>query len=331
MNVHTDVLDLLGAWALDACDGGETAAVEAHLEGCAACRVEAGRLRSAAAWLSVDRGRAAQTRMREATLARARRLRPPALLRTLSEAYAEQVALLDDVLAALAPADWRRPDPRHGTVRHVISHLARNDAMLAADLQFSVVSPDDDSDRAVRSGWREQADVLAHGLTSGVELDRPVRLAQSATVVRGPAAEPPQPRPLRDALVQRAFETWIHREDLAGVLGRPQPAPPPEQVRRIIDLAARLLPEALRANGVAQPGRAARLVLDGPGGGEWTVPLGHYAAGAPEPDIVIEAPAVEFARLVANRHTPATFPHTATGDGALAVRLLRVAATLGCD
>jgi hypothetical protein len=129
-------------------------------------------------------------------------------------------------------------------------------------------------------------------------------------------------RPLGDALAQRAFETWTHRDDI----GATRTAAPPEQVHRIVELAVALLPDAMRA---ADPGWAdppVRLVLHGSGGGEWTVP-----AGASDVSVTIGADAVEFTRLVANRHSPETLPHTATGDRALAGAVLRVATTLGCD
>jgi RNA polymerase sigma-70 factor (ECF subfamily) len=65
---------------------------------------------------------------------------------------------------------------------------------------------------------------------AGVDLDREVRLAGRAGVRR----------PVRDALVQRTFETWTHRDDI----GATRTVAPPEQVHRIIDLAVTLLPDA---------------------------------------------------------------------------------------
>jgi uncharacterized protein (TIGR03083 family) len=322
MDAHAGVPDLLGAWALDACVGGEATAVEAHLAECPSCAGEARRLRAAAGWVGVLAARPAPAGLRQAVLDAARIHRPPSLARTLTAAYARQVSLLDQVLEDVEPADWRRADPRHRDLRGVVVHLVRNESMLAADLGLPVVALRAASGPAVREAWRAQAESLRQGLSGEIELDRPVRLA---------SARRPALRPLRDALVQRAFETWTHRDDIAAAMGRSEPAPPPEQVRRIIELAVRVLPEALRGYGITRPGQAGKIVLSGPVSGEWTFPIGHQQPDPLYIQVAISADGLDFARLAANRRAPDTFPHTVTGDRALATRVLRTVATLGCD
>jgi hypothetical protein len=317
MNVHAEAIEPLAAYVLDACDHDEAEAVEAHLRECAECAAEASRLRAAAAWIGVDRAVPPPPDLRHAVLARAREARPPSPFRTLIEAYASQVARLDRVLAGLDQADWRRADPRHGDLAGVVAHLAGNDATLAGDLGLPVIPLPERTGPAVHRAWRAQADQVL-GLGDGVDLDRPVRLTSKGGS---------RPGVLRDALVQRSFETWTHVDDVSAAVGRSQPSPPPEQVRRIVGLAVGLLPEALRHHGISRPG-AARLVLAGPGGGEWTFPLGDEPG---QVVLTIDADAVEFARLVANRRSADTLRHSVTGDGALATRLLGIAATLGCD
>lgn len=317
MDVHDEVLDLIGAWALDACDPDEAAAVDAHLSACASCAAEARRLRSAASWLAADRVIPAPPALRHRVLATAGAARPPALMRTLVGAYAGQAAQLDRLLGAVRPDDWARPDPRHETVGGVVAHLAGNDAMLAADLGLTVVPVPRGPAAEVHAAWREQSRVLVDGLAARDDgLDQPVRLAHTG---------PPPVRPLRDALVQRAFETWTHLDDIGAAVGRGTTTPPPEQVRRIVDLAAELLPGAITG---ADPGAevgTVRLVLDGAGGGEWTLPCG------PGSETTIYADAVEFTRLVANRRGADTLAHATTGSPAVSTRVLHVAATLGCD
>ncbi|MGN9906980.1 zf-HC2 domain-containing protein [Phytohabitans sp. LJ34] len=313
MDVHDEVLDLIGAWALDACDPDEAAGVDAHLSGCATCAAEARRLRAAAGWLAADRVMPAPPALRHRVLATAQAARPAALMRTLVGAYAGQADLLDRLLGAVRADDWARPDPRHETVGGVVAHLAGNDAMLAADLGLAVVPLPDGPAEEVHAAWREQSRVIVEGLARRDDgLEQRVRLAHTG---------PPPLRPLREALVQRAFETWTHLDDIGAVVGRGTTTPPPEQVRRIVDLAAALLPGALSGAEVG----TVRLVLEGTGGGEWTLPCG------PGDDTTIYADAVEFTRLVANRRGAHSLTHSATGSPAVSTRVLHVAATLGCD
>ena len=304
---------MLGAWSLDGCSGTEAAAVQAHLAECADCAAQARRLRSAAGWLGIDRVQPAPRGLRRSVLAAARARRPPAAWVTLTNAYAGQVALLDAALAHMSPADWRRADSRHGDVRGVVGHLAGNDALLAAELGLPAVPmPATGDGPATRVAWRTQADAVLAGVAEA-DLDLMVRLA-------GPGRRPV--RTLHDALVQRAFETWTHRDDIGAVYTLASP----EQVHRIAGLAVALLPAALRASDPAHADRAWRLVLHGSGGGEWMVP-----AGTARVEVTIGADAADFTRLAANRASPAALPHTVTGDHALAEAILRAAATLGCD
>jgi len=313
LDAHAGISGLLGAWALDGCSGTEAAAVRAHLVECADCAARAGRLRSAAGWLGIDGVRPAPEGLRGSVLAAARARRPPVAWVTVTNAYAGQVALLDAALAELPAAGWRRADSRHGDVRGVVGHLAGNDALLAAELGLPAVpGPAGGGGEAVRVAWRAQAEAVLAGVV-GADPGQLVRLA-------GPGRRPV--RTLGEALVQRAFETWTHRDDI----GATRTVAPPGQVHRIAALAVALLPAALRAGDPAQAGRAWRLVLHGPGGGEWTVPAG--AAGV---EVTIGADAGDFTGLAANRVSPAAVPHTVTGDRALAAAILRVTATLGCD
>ncbi|NUT36376.1 MAG: hypothetical protein HOV79_25245 [Hamadaea sp.] len=297
--------DLLGAWALDVCDDTEAAAVQAHLDECPACAAEAGRLRAAATWLGAEQVTSPPAHLRQSVLDRARRTRAPSTLHTLIGAYARQVAALDRTLRDLTAGDWRRPDPRHGDLTGLIRHLTGNDARLAGDLQLPVVRM---PTARVRDAWRTQADTLIQSLADDTDLEQGVTLAGRAG---------PSPGVLRDALVQRTFETWIHHEDVRGGLL----APPAEHVRRIVSLAVSLLPGAVAARGLARPG-VGLLDLTGRAGGRWSLPFG---------DFVLRADATDFARLVANRRRPDHLDYTVEGDRRLAEQMLAVASTLGCD
>ena len=74
--------------------------------------------------------------------------------------------------------------------------------------------------------------------------------------------------PLRALLVVRAFELWVHENDIRLAAGQPLAVPGPSVLSLMTRLAATLLPGAAVRAGVPGPGRL-HLVLTGPGGGTW--------------------------------------------------------------
>ncbi|MFD0691035.1 maleylpyruvate isomerase family mycothiol-dependent enzyme [Actinomadura fibrosa] len=340
---HPAASGALAAWALDACPSDEATVIGEHLSACGPCSREAGRLRDTAGLLAAAVAVRPPPRLRESVLAAARRSRPgtsagsaldagaaatatagmvagavagavPA--EDLAGAYAEQVAGMDRLLGTLTAAHWRTPVPRYASVLDLVAHLTGNDAAFAADLGLP-------AGRAggAREAWYAQAGAVVRGVSADARLlDRRASLAGAERV----------PASGRVALVQRAFETWTHADDIRAALGRPAEPPPGEHLRFVVELGTGLLPRALRALGRHHPGRTARLLLTGPGAGEWLVPLAP-GEGPGLPDVTVIASAEDFCRLLADRIAPARFPHRTEGDRALADDLLRAAATLGCD
>jgi hypothetical protein len=148
--------------------------------------------------------------------------------------------------------------------------------------------------------------------------------------------------PLRDAFVDRAFETWIHAEDVARAVDYPYAGPAPGHLRQMVDLAARMLPAALAglrrgalAGPAAAPGaaRVLRLVIEGPASGQWLVPLDGPAPPGPpaewslEPVAELVMDGVEFCQLAAAHRDPAQLPVGEYGDRA-AIRELLAAVPL---
>jgi uncharacterized protein (TIGR03083 family) len=343
---HTAVTELLGAWALDACSAEETATVEEHLAGCAACAAEADRLGRVAGGLATTVAVAPPMRLRSAVLAAAT-ARRPATGEEASSGYATWVGRFDALLASLTPAQWRQRVIHDLTVQDLVAHLIATDELLVAQLgaadaeeaeepaELDGTLPARRSAAAIgehrgqppertRAAWRAQADRLLRdaGSTTPGSLDRQVRLA-----------DPRLPRqPLRTALVQRLFETWIHTDDVRALLGSPPDPPSERQVAMIVGFGVRLLPAALRLAGGDRPPRSARLVLEGPAGGDWTIsPAGQDAGARRAADATVTMDAVEFCYLLGNRRDPDSVPHRVEGDPAVAATLLRAATTLGCD
>ena len=111
-------------------------------------------------------------------------------------------------------------------------------------------------------------------------LTRPVRLAGKV----------PIRRPLRDALTQRAFETWIHRDDIRVAVALPPIPPASGHLARILAFGLALLPGAIEAAGRARPG-SVLVALTGPGGGDHLVRMGTPASPARPADARPEAAA----------------------------------------
>jgi uncharacterized protein (TIGR03083 family) len=340
---HTAVTELLGAWALDACSEEETATVEDHLAGCAACAAEADRLGQVTAGLATTVAVAPPPRLRDAVLAAAVARRPAG--EEASSGYATWVERFDSLLGTLTPAQWRERVIRDLTVQDLVAHLIATDELLAAQLGPAAAgTPEDPAEldgtlparrsaaaiaehrgrppERTRAAWRAQADRLLRHAGGPGSLDRQVRLA-----------DPRLPRqPLRTALVQRLFETWIHTDDVRSLLGSPPDPPSERQVAMIVALGVRLLPAALRLAGADRPPRSARLVLVGPAGGDWTIsPAGQEAGTRRAADATITMDAVEFCYLLGNRRDPDSVPHRVEGDPAVAATVLRAVTTLGCD
>ncbi|WP_031063675.1 zf-HC2 domain-containing protein [Streptomyces sp. NRRL WC-3742] len=139
--------------------------------------------------------------------------------------------------------------------------------------------------------------------------------------------------PLRDAFVDRAFECYVHGEDVARAVAYPYAPPAPQHLRQMVDLTVRLLPSALAGLRAARPehagapaardarargGRRLRLVVDGPAGGEWLVPLDGPQAGPPagEPVATMLMDALELCQLAAAHRDPDRLPVGSHGDRA---------------
>ncbi|MFF7858673.1 maleylpyruvate isomerase N-terminal domain-containing protein [Streptomyces sp. NPDC007904] len=347
---HRVLTSLLGAWALAACAPEEAEAVEEHLGTCGPCADEALRLREAVGLLhppeSLDLDPGLRTRVLEACLER----RPPRIpVPEWAAAYDAETARLDALLQDFGDAEWRAPvrlrwyegdaaSTRRTTVAGVIAHLMTVDGLVAVTLglddPLGDVAPERPTPsarteaywrsahvpptRSVRAPWREQSHHLVRtaAFTGG---------AGRTTVPYGDFD-----LPLHDAMLDRAFECWVHAEDIAEAVDYPYGPPSGRHLHRIVDLAARMLPAVLehrRLSGLAspverhlvaagEPGRSLRLEIEGSGGGEWLIPLDSPAAkGSAEHEVAhVALDGAEFCRLAAGHVPPQEAAAGQVGD-----------------
>jgi uncharacterized protein (TIGR03083 family) len=323
-----DVEELLGAYALDACEPEEVAAIEAVLGRRADLARDAARLSRVASWLGAADATEPPVRMRDdvlgAALARRRSPGDPVVdvYVSLSERLGQVIAdLPDDALDIVTP---------NGLTAHdLVVHMAAQESLLAQNLGAPTIDDLDEEDIVSRT----------HALLprfAGRELDDAVRLwRDSVEVNRAWAVANPDRTAIwrglgltrDDTLLVRSFEAWVHTEDLCDAAGLPGTVPETRHLVLMSDLARRILPLALAMAGRERDGKTARLVLTGPGGGDWLVPMGSGTA-ADAPDVTVTADVIDWCRLVGDRVAPEALRVVVDGDEALGRDLVAAAPAL---
>ncbi|WP_030760011.1 maleylpyruvate isomerase N-terminal domain-containing protein [Streptomyces griseus] len=360
---HTVLKSLLGAWALSACSGEETRAVEDHLTACAPCADEALRLRDAVALLHEDRDLDLDPLLRSRVLESCLGRRPARIpVPEWAVPYDAETARLDALLRDIGEAEWHAPVRlkwyeddhtvrRKSTVAGVIGHLLAVDGLVSGALGLEdplgpdvpELTPSERTEafwealdrppnRTLRAPWREQS----HALVRTVSFAG--RGIANLTVTYGDFA-----LPLKDALLERAFECWLHADDIANAVAYPYDPPSGPHLHGMIDLAARLLPAAVahrRRAGLAgpphglvtagEPGRSLHLEVEGAGGGHWYIALDSPAAlGSPDHTVAqVAMDGVEFCQLVAGHITPEEAAAGQDGDREAIRDVLAAAASL---
>jgi uncharacterized protein (TIGR03083 family) len=250
-------------------------------------------------------------RLRSTVLAAALARRPagfpdPEALPSAAVPFAAEVRKLDTLLREATAKQWRTRVLGELTTRGLVEHLNGHDAQLAAALDLPVSGQGSRAHHV----WRD----LAFGL-----LRHALHAPLTGRVEVGGLS-----MPVRNAYLGRAFETWIHADDIRLAIGRPADPPRPADLRALAELHIRSLPAALRLSGRTPPDRTARVRLTGAFTQEWRIPLTRTAPADTEPAVTITADALEFCYLAANRRAPGSVPVTVTGDEAIAGDLLAV-------
>ena len=91
------------------------------------------------------------------------------------------------------------------------------------------------------------------------------------------------------------------------------------------EMSMRTLTFGLFLTDRSRPGRLARVVLTGDGGGEWRVRMGPDVAPDAEPDITLTTDVIDWCRLASERISVAELRPRVAGDEPLADDLLHAA------
>lgn len=240
------------------------------------------------------------------------------------------IAELADVLDSLPAESWSAPVPAYPgwTVAGLVAHLLGVERYVGRNVglwSFTVDPAIEDDHLAVtapvqaewqgRSGpevaaaWHESAVAVAEHAAGSDEdaLATPVRYHQLTPS-------------LASLLVVRVFEIWTHTDDIRAAVGLPLQAPDPARLALMTELAVGVLPLGMELEGRPRPGRTARVVLTGPGGGTWVTPLGPD--GPDRPDTTLVADVVDFCRVAARRLEPAALDVVVEGDADLVMDML---------
>lgn len=366
---HGVLKSLLGAWALAACSTEETAAVEAHLTDCAGCADEALRLRDAVGLLHPEDGLDLDPLLRSQVLEGCLTRRPARIpVPDWAAPYDAETARLQALLHDMSEDEWRAPvrlrwfdgrahAERTSTVAGVIGHLMTVDGTVAATLGLPDPLPaaalPDDAGQTLRTDPTARTEALwraepAEGTVRGPWRDQRHSLIRTVSFGGDRTPELPVPYghfelPLRDAFLDRAFECWVHAGDIADAVDYPYALPAAPHLGLMLDLAARLLPTALAARrraGLAAParhltaagapGRTLHLEVEGPGGGDWYIPLDSPGASASADDTVahVALDGLEFCQLAAGHVPPEEAAAGQDGDREAVRDVLFAAASL---
>ena len=249
-----------------------------------------------------------------------------------TEVLRRSIAHLDALLTDLAADDWSRPALRDLDVQGLVGHLIGVEEAFAA----AVAGDPDVPGASDHIGGTQSAAIRQAGQApAATHREWFDRATESIAAVAG--LDPSTPvsfygvtLPIDALLVVRAFEMWIHDEDIRRATDRPLAAPDAEQLGRMVALVTTLLPAGLARAGRAQPGRTVRVVLTGAGGGTCDMNLdGTPVTRRADAHVVVDA--VEFCRVVGNRADLVTAHALVQGDASVASDLFVGAAALALD
>lgn len=242
----------------------------------------------------------------------------------LPQVFARQAIDLTEALSGIGPHQWTSPTSYGRSVAELAAHVTatlQHFASLIGAGSFEVpagctsflqhwelteptiIRLQAEGPDAIRADAAEIVDRLHTALTGLTDADWAYRIEGVISV--------------RTYTEAKCFEMWMHGDDIRTATGRPQLDPDRDRMTAMADLATRTVPLGLALLGRSRPGRRARIVLTGVGGGTFVVPLGSDVDPARASDVVIVADTAEFCRCAGLLVSPADLTAEIEGDRAL--------------
>lgn len=224
------------------------------------------------------------------------------------ELYCRRVTSLRGLLDSLSPGDWaRRAEPYEWTLHGLVAHMLVIERYTAGRLGLDspMVDGADEAPGTADDHLVIGSDTIRRELERDPEVTATAWAVAARRVcdhVRSDAYRPEHPAVLHgwsfsqsSALVARAFELWIHTDDIRHTIGRTPQRTPAAELRAMSSCSVIRLPYLVQLEHPGAQMVPVRMVLTGVGGGTYHIG-GH---GTPVATAALDV--VEYCRLIAGR------------------------------
>jgi uncharacterized protein (TIGR03083 family) len=230
------------------------------------------------------------------------------------DTYRRAVGELDSIVDQLTGEQQMEVVAHRWNVANVLEHLRIVDELAAAtlhgdlraDATIDIAARTEDALRSpmsferARETWHQQAgELLDASSTCDAQLVHYLGFDLDPECV----------------IVDRAFETWLHTQDIRTALGLSLQAPDTQDLAALTNLGSHMLAKVVDGCGEG----TVRMVLDG--AGSWIVPLAKEDTGL-TPIATVTLDAVDFCLLIGERLTFDDLRFTVDGDESAAVAML---------
>ena len=344
MALNEDFEHELAALALDALDADERAAVESRLGTDPVAAAEAARLQEVAGLLGSLAAATPASDLRSRVLGAAQEHRPagfgddpdPTVPIDPVEIFRRGVAASVSEIERLNAAEWRAPLLRRewdvqemvghliGAARYLDGALGRDEAIHDLPLAQHVAFTQPFIDAQHNASLADTAAAFTEAFAALAEHAATLDAVGLTTITQYYGFEVPR----ATALIAASFELWAHLDDIRRAVGHDPHVPGGDELSAMCRLAGGVLPFTLGYVGTPHPGRSARLVLTGPGGGTYVVSTAEEQPAPGDEDVLVVIDALGFCRIAGRHLDVGELDFEVEGDEAFARDMLASARVL---